>query len=287
MLNLVLSVLCSSLIFVIFKLFDVYKVQTLYAIITNYVVACTVGLILYEKEIDFNQIIHESWFLGTLALGIFFILVFNLMAKASQVAGVSVASVATKMSLVMPVVFGVIFYKEVLSQYQIIGILLALAAVYFASMKEKSIAFSKKTLLLPALVFLGSGIIDISVNYFQENHLAQHEVAIFSAMVFGFAALTGLIFIGVKSVKKPLRVNIKNIVGGIVLGVPNYFSIFFLIRALQNEELDSAAIFTLNNVAIVMLSTLLGIAIFKEKLSLKNWGGIALAIVSIMLVALF
>nr|WP_299068875.1 DMT family transporter [uncultured Allomuricauda sp.] len=287
MLNLVLSVLCSSLIFVIFKLFDVYKVQTLYAIITNYVVACTVGLILYEKEIDFNQIIHESWFLGTLALGIFFILVFNLMAKASQVAGVSVASVATKMSLVMPVVFAVVFYKEVLSLYQIIGILLALAAVYFASMKEKSIAFSKKTLLLPLLVFLGSGIIDISVNYFQENHLAQHEVAIFSAMVFGFAALTGLIFIGVKSVKKPLRVNIKNIVGGIVLGVPNYFSIFFLIRALQNEELDSAAIFTLNNVAIVMLSTLLGIAIFKEKLSLKNWGGIALAIVSIMLVALF
>ncbi|KQC28864.1 DMT family transporter [Flagellimonas eckloniae] len=287
MLNLVLSVLCSSLIFVIFKLFDVYKVQTLYAIITNYVVACTVGLILYEKEIDFNKIIHESWFLGTLALGIFFILVFNLMAKASQVAGVSVASVATKMSLVMPVIFGVIFYKEVLSLYQIIGILLALAAVYFASMKEKSIAFSKKTLLLPALVFLGSGIIDISVSYFQENHLAQHEVAIFSAIVFGFAALTGLIFIGVKSVKKPLRVNIKNIVGGIVLGVPNYFSIFFLIRALQNEELDSAAIFTLNNVAIVMLSTLLGIAIFKEKLSLKNWGGIALAIVSIMLVALF
>lgn len=287
MLNLALSVLCSSLIFVIFKLFDVYKIQTLYAIITNYVVACVVGMLLYEGDINFNEIANKSWFLGTLALGIFFILVFNLMAKASQVAGVSVASVATKMSLVMPVIFGVIFYKESLSVFQIIGILLALAAVYFASMKEKSIALSKKALLLPLLVFLGSGIIDISMKYFQENHLDPKEVAIFSAMIFGFAALTGLVFIGIKAVKKPLKINFRNIIGGIVLGVPNYFSIFFLIRALQNEGFDSAAIFTLNNVAIVMLSTLLGILIFKEKLSLKNWGGIALAIVSISLVALF
>lgn len=287
MLNLALSVLCSSLIFVIFKLFDVYKVQTLYAIITNYVVACMVGMLLYEGDVNFNEITNKSWFLGTLVLGVFFILVFNLMARASQVAGVSVASVATKMSLVMPVVFGVVFYKESLSVFQIIGILLALAAVYFASMKEKSIALSKKALLLPLLVFLGSGIIDISMKYFQENHLDPKEVAIFSAMVFGFAALTGFIFIGVKAVKKPLKINFRNIIGGIVLGVPNYFSIFFLIRALQNEEFDSAAIFTLNNVAIVMLSTLLGILIFKEKLSLKNWGGIALAIVSISLVALF
>lgn len=287
MLNLALSVLCSSLIFVIFKLFDVYKVQTLYAIITNYVVACVVGMLLYEGDINFNEIANKSWFLGTLALGVFFILVFNLMAKASQVAGVSVASVATKMSLVMPVIFGVIFYKESLSVFQIIGILLALAAVYFASMKEKSIALSKKALLLPLLVFLGSGIIDISMKYFQENHLDPKEVAIFSAMIFGFAALTGFVFIGIKAVKKPLKINFRNIIGGIVLGVPNYFSIFFLIRALQNEGFDSAAIFTLNNVAIVMLSTLLGILIFKEKLSLKNWGGIALAIVSISLVALF
>ncbi len=287
MLNLALSVLCSSLIFVIFKMFDVFKVQTLYAIITNYVVACMVGMLLYDGNIDFNEITSKSWFWGTMALGVFFILVFNLMAKASQVAGVSVASVATKMSLVMPVIFGVVFYRETLSVFQIIGILLALAAVYLASMKEKSIGLSKKTLLLPLLVFLGSGIIDICMKYFQENHLDTKEVAIFSSMVFGFAALTGFVFIGIKAVKQPLKTNFKNIIGGIVLGVPNYFSIFFLIRALQNERFDSAAIFTLNNVAIVMLSTLLGILIFKEKLSLKNWGGIALAIVSIMLVALF
>ncbi|MEO0902479.1 MAG: EamA family transporter, partial [Bacteroidota bacterium] len=110
---------------------------------------------------------------------------------------------------------------------------------------------------------------------------------IFSAVVFGAAAITGIVFIGVTSFKKPLKINTRNVLGGITLGIPNYFSIFFLVRALKNEQFTSAAIFTLNNVAIVMLSTLVGVWFFKESMSLKNWGGIALAVISIVLVALF
>lgn len=287
MLDLALSVLCSSLIFVIFKLFDVFKIQTLYAIITNYIVACVTGLILYTEEVDVVQVYHSNWFWGTLALGMLFILVFNIMAKTSQQVGVSVASVATKMSLVIPVVIGIVLYKESLSILKIVGILLALAAVYFASIKESAISISKKKLMLPILVFLGSGIIDASINYFRETKLTSTEFPLFSSTVFAAAATTGLLFILLKSIKEPLKFNLKNILGGIALGIPNYFSIFFLLRALQNEELNSASVFTINNVAIVMFSTLLGIVLFKEKLNAKNWGGIALAVISILLVALF
>ncbi len=287
MLDLTLSVLCSSLIFVIFKLFDVYKIQTLYAIITNYIVACLTGLFFYEEPIKVNQVITADWFWGTLALGVLFILIFNLMAKTSQKVGVSVASVATKMSLVVPVVVGVLLYKESLSFLKIVGILLALAAVYFASIKENKISFSKEYLLLPILVFLGSGVIDASINYFRETKLNSIEFPLFSAIVFAAAALTGLSFILIKATKKPLKINFRNVLGGIALGVPNYFSIFFLLRALQNNTLNSASVFTINNVAIVMFSTVLGIVLFKEKISFKNWGGIALAIISILLVALF
>ncbi|TAI49082.1 DMT family transporter [Flagellimonas allohymeniacidonis] len=287
MLDLALSVLCSSLIFVIFKLFDVYNVQTLYAIIVNYLVAFITGTLLYEGSLNLSEVFAQSWFLGTLALGVLFIVIFNLMAKTSQVAGVSVASVATKMSLAIPVVFGMVLYKEQLSVLQILGIVLALAAVYFASIKGNARAVPKKALLLPFLVFLGSGIIDTSMKYFEERHLSNEEVAIFSAMIFGAAAFTGLLFILVNLRKKPLKVNYRNLAGGILLGVPNYFSIFFLLRALQNDLFASASIFTINNVAIVMFSTFLGILLFKERMSIKNWSGILLAVVSIVLVALF
>lgn len=287
MLDLLLSILFSSLIFVIFKLFDTHKVQTIYAIIVNYITACLVGILFYKKPIQLYEIPKNDWFYGTLFLGILFILVFNLMAKTSQRLGVSVASVATKMSFVIPVILGLVLYNEKLSFFKTSGIILALAAVYFASVKDTPRAIQKRSLLLPVMVFLGSGIIDASIKYMEENHVSTNEFPIFSATVFGAAACTGILFILLRSFKKPLKLNLKNVLGGIALGVPNFFSIFFLLRALQNETLNSASIFTLNNVAIVMFSTLLGIVLFKEKISPKNWGGILLAVISIILVAFF
>lgn len=287
MLDLGLSVLFSSLIFVIFKLFNTYKIETLYAIITNYVVACLVGLSFYQGEISVVDIPQKPWFLGTFFLGLLFILVFNLMAAASQKNGVAVASVATKMSFVIPVLFGVYVYQEQLSTMKITGMVLALAAVYFASAKDKSVSFSKSSLVLPALVFIGSGLIDTSIKYILDSYIEEKEFAIFSATVFASAATIGIVFILLKAIKKPLKVNFRNVLGGIVLGVPNYFSIYFLLRALQNDTLNSASIFTINNVAIVMFSTLLAIVLFRERISLKNWSGIILAVISILLVAFF
>lgn len=287
MLDLGLSICFSSLIFVIFKLYEVYKIDTVYAITTNYVVACIVGLFFYSGAMPPVEIIHQPWFLGTLLLGFLFIVVFNLMARTSQKVGVSVASVATKMSLVIPVIFGVLVYNEELGIIKIIGILLALAAVYFASIKEKQISIKRSALILPILVFLGSGIIDTSIKYVQEVHISEHEFPLFSATVFAAAAFVGIVFIGIRTFNTPLRINLRNILGGIALGIPNYFSIYYLLRALQNPSLNSASVFTINNVAIVMLSTLLGILLFREQISAKNWSGIALAIISIILVAIF
>ena len=287
MIDLALSVLFSSLIFVIFKLYDVYNIDTLHAIIVNYFIACTVGLVFYDGEVSLHELSQKSWLPGAIALGILFIVVFNLMARTSQRLGVSVASVATKMSLVVPVVVGVWLYKEALGNLKILGIVLALAAVYFASLRTSKLEYNRINLILPALVFLGSGIIDASLKYLEENYVSAEEFPLFSAAVFGAAAITGTIFILIKMAKKPIQWSVRDVVGGVALGVPNFFSIYFLLRALQNNSLNSASIFTINNVAIVMFSTLLGILLFREKLSVKNWAGIALAVVSILLVALY
>lgn len=283
---LVLSVLASSFIFVIFKLFAKYNIQTLYAIIVNYFVACTVGILFYQESFQFKDILSKPWFLGTVVLGVLFIVVFNLMAATSQKIGVSVASVATKMSLAIPVVFGVWVYGERLGLFEITGIVLALVAVYLATMRKKNVVQHKYLLLLPVAVFIGSGIIDTSIKYAQQVTVPEEEFPIFSAMIFGSAACFGTFFILGQSFKKPISINFKNIMGGICLGVPNYFSIYFLMKALDESILNSASIFTINNVAIVMLSTVLGIALFKERISIKNWVGIGLAVVSIILVAL-
>lgn len=286
MIDLLLSVGCSSLIFVIFKLYKTYGVETLYAIIINYITACTVGLILNGQWSGFSEIPQKPWAFFAFALGILFIVVFNLMAKTSQELGVSVASVATKMSLAIPVLVGVWLYQEQLGPFKISGILLALLAVYLASIK-KGTHWRRSVLLLPGLVFLGSGIIDVAIKYVQNFLVRPPEFPLFSSGVFGAAALTGLLFIAVRQPQRFRNFGARNAIGGIALGVPNFFSIYFLLRALDTPELASATVFTLNNVGIVMCTTLLGILLFGEKLSPKNWFGIAMAIVSIFLVALF
>ncbi|AZQ57958.1 DMT family transporter [Maribacter sp. MJ134] len=282
---LLLSILFSSFIFVIFKLYTRFKIETLYAIITNYVVACIVGLLFYEGKVELSSIPQKNWFLGAMALGVLFILVFNIMAATSQKLGVSVASVATKMSFVLPAFLGVFLYNEYLGSVKIIGIIIAVLAVYFVSVKRNSDVFKLSMLTLPFLVFLGSGAIDTAIKFFQELYVPENEFALFSATVFATAAVVGLIFILANSRRKPVKVNFRNIGGGILLGVPNFFSIYFLLKALDYKGLSSASIFTLNNVGIVMLSTFLGILLFKEKLESRNWLGIGLAIISILLVA--
>ena len=121
----------------------------------------------------------------------------------------------------------------------------------------------------------------------EELHLAKNEFPLFSAMAFGSAALTGIVFILVKRATKATKILLKDVVGGIALGIPNYFSMYYLLQALQHKSLESAVIFTVNNVGIVLFTTLLGIILFKEIISPKNWIGIGLAVVSIVLVALF
>jgi len=277
----------STLIFVVFKLFDRFRINTLHAIVTNYFVACLCGILGYQGSISIFDLPQFDWFYYTLGLGALFIIVFNLMAVTTQRSGLSVVSVATKMSVVIPVIFGLIYYKESLGIFKVVGILLALVAVYLTSIKSKNgIAIKKENLIFPVLVFFGSGIVDTSIKFLEGSFVAKNDVPLFSAVVFAAAAIVGTVLLMIQMLRGKFNFEAKNILGGIALGIPNYASIYFLVQALRSGIFESSGIFTINNVAIVAVSTVVGILLFKEKLILKNWIGIILAIVSILFVAL-
>jgi drug/metabolite transporter (DMT)-like permease len=283
---LLLSILASTLIFLIFKLFDRFKINTLQAIVFNYITACFCGFITSKSPFNTQEIMHSEWFFGALALGFLFISIFNVMAITSQRNGLSVASVATKMSVIIPVVFGIYVYHESTGFQKLLGIFLALFAVYFVSFNKNSKFHFKNNLLLPLILFLGSGIIDTSIKYIETTYLQEGGIPMFSATIFFFAACIGVSILFVKILKKEFKFNPKNMLGGFVLGIVNYASIYYLLKALNHENLESSAIFTINNVAIILFTSLIGLILFKEKLSFKNWVGVCLAISSILLVTL-
>jgi len=283
---LLLSILASTAIFVVFKLLGRYKINTLQAIVINYITASITGVLNYEGHVNIQEIIDTKWFIGALALGFLFITVFNLMALTAQRNGLSVASVAGKMSVIIPVIFGVYAYNESMGFQKVIGVILALIAVYLTAVKSKSSFNMRQGLMLPFLLFLGSGIIDTAIKYLETTYVAPNGIPIFSATIFCCAAIIGVLILCLKSVKGTFKFDKKSILGGIILGIINYYSIYFLLKALQFEGLESSNIFTVNNVAIVMASTLFGLVLFKEHISRKNWLGITLAIISIFLVTL-
>ena len=109
MIYLILSILISTSLFVIFKYFGVYKIDTLKAIVINYLVAFTFGILLSVVEFSFVELPNQKWFIGAIFLGMLFVSIFFVMALTAQRNGVSVVSVAGKMSVVIPVIFGVVF----------------------------------------------------------------------------------------------------------------------------------------------------------------------------------
>lgn len=284
MIYLLLSILSSTCIFVLFKLFNVYKINTLQAIVVNYFVAAMVGFLSYERSIDTIAIFESQWFIGAIILGFLFISIFNVMAVTAQKNGISIASVASKMSVIIPIIFGIYMYNENAGMVKIAGIFVALIAVYLASVKTKENLPVSKSILLPAILFLGSGIIETSLKFIETNYVESIGIPIFSATIFACAALLGLLVLTIKFSTKQLMPDLKSLPAGVFLGIVNYYSIYFLLKALQHNGSESSTIFTLNNVSIVMLSSVLGFIIFKERLRLKNIVGIILAVLSIILV---
>lgn len=287
MIYLALSVLSSTLIYVVFKTFDKNNINVLNALVLNYLTAFVLGFSLQTTDVQLYDLTSFNWFIPAACLGIFFICIFYLMAMTTQKHGMSVVSVASKMSLSIPVIFVIFYYNEGITIIKVLGIILALISVYLVSSKPKDdVKFNPKQLLLPFGVFLGSGIIETSIKVLQNDYVPSVETPVFSASIFLFAALTGIVIFIIRFLKSKTLITAKDIIAGILLGIPNYFSIYFLIEALRNPNFDSSIVFVMNNVSIVILSTVLGILLFKEYLLRRNKIGVLIAIISIILVAL-
>jgi drug/metabolite transporter (DMT)-like permease len=258
-------------------------VDNLVAVIVNYLTATSMGLLLMNTDI--SNIISRPWFPIAFSMGILFIFIFLLMAESSQVNGISMTSVANKMSLVVPVMAGVFLYSENITFLIIVGIVLALVSVILTSIKDSSVSISRNGYFILALIFFGSGMIDTLMKYMQHTYLNEDESAAFVMVIFMSAAIFGLIWMLISQRDRFRNFNRASILGGIALGIPNFGSIYFLIMALEYSGMQSSMLYPINNMGIVGFSALLGIIVFKEKVSFINFIGILLAIAAIGLIA--
>lgn len=283
MIYLILCIVSSTLIFVSFKLIDILKIKIFPVIVLNYITASILGFLLYKGEITTELFQNASWLHLSLIIGILFIVMFYIIALTTQKAGITVTSVAAKMSVIIPILFSVLSYNEKLSTLNILGIILALISIYLTIFKKKSKKMEYKNFILPIIVFLGTGIIDSAVKYAQYNFISEDVSYLFSASVFTVAGIIGIVILFFKKSNVQNLFKIKTVAMGIVLGLVNFGSLYLLIMAFDSEVFNSSIIFGLNNIGVVSLSVIISLLLFKEKLNKLNILGILISLIAILL----
>jgi drug/metabolite transporter (DMT)-like permease len=287
---LLLSIVTNTALILILKSFRKFEVNTLQAIVVNYFTAGTTGILLSGMPVPFSAIPQQEWAWVPPVLGVLFISIFLLLAKTAQTVGVSVATVANKMSLVIPVLAAIIFYHESATALKIIGLVIAVLSVYLTSLPPTKDPSEKKTsvlkyLWMPAVIFFGSGVLDALVNHAQMNLVPDAHLSIFLSLCFFCAGTIGITVILIRRISLGEKFESKSLLAGICLGIPNYFSIYGITRALDSDLMETSALFPVNNMGIVALSAIGALLIFKEKFSLINWLGILLSLGAIALIA--
>lgn len=293
MFYLILSILCSTSLVVILRAFDKWKIQTEYGIVFNYLICCLTGFVAMDNKVLLKEIpLWNGWWI-CLILGFGFILIFNLIGKSTKLLGVATTSIAFKLSFVIPVIVAILFYGDPLSLTKIIGILTAVLSVFFIAYQPENADkqdeknepatesfLHKKAWILPLIIFIGSGITDASFNFIQRNYTPPNFDHIVTIMVFLGAFISGMVMFG--SNKEMYQW--KNLLGGIILGVPNYGSLYFLLQALKKSGLTPSTLFPINNLGIVGLSAVCGLFLFSESFSTRKIIGFILAVASIVII---
>ena len=274
MIFLILTLVFSVLLFIIFREFSKRNVNTFQAITINYLCAGLLALFFTDFDLsDINIAIRSSWFIYAVLLGMYFIIMFNVMAKTTQLLGVTISSLSSKMSLVIPVTAGFFLQNDDPSILKIGAIIMAIFSIYLTISKKED---KNGPIYLAVILFFGAGILDTSLSLIQFNFLeTDKEFNLFTSTIFFIAFLCGSITLLITNQK----LKIKNIIAGITLGIPNFFSIYFLLKTLDTN--DSSILFPILNIGVVTLSALIGWKIYSENLTAKNWAGLVLAGISL------
>lgn len=282
-----IAIVFVTMLFIIIRFFGRYKVDAFQAITFNYFTACLCAFFAnYTSNLANINLLPQCLLFG-MPIGILFIVIFYLMSLVTQSFGVAITSVLSKMSVVIPIAAGVWLYNEKLDALRITGIVIALVAVYLTSLKERSAAAptNLKKLILLLVFFIGSGLVDTSIKYVQATRMTASTENLYIIGIFGSAGMFGILKTMYNYFKKGSGIYLKNIIGGIVLGSFNFYSLFFVIKALQFPGAKSSITFAVINIGVLITAALCGLIFFREKFSSINYAGFLMALIAIVLLS--
>lgn len=279
---LTISAVFSLSVAQVLKIIETKPLKVINVLVINYLVAFLISLF----STDWNGILDQPGSIPVLIhsaiLGFLFIANFLIYSKSIDKNGMGISIAAMRMSLVFPILLSLFIYNEAITTGLIVGILLTFVSLFLLIPpvnKEKKVPL--KYAVLPILLFVISGITDSGLKIFEREFSVFFDESQFLSGLFFFAFLTGALLL---ILRKELFFSLKEVMYGIILGVVNLYSSYFILMALK--EIPGSIVFPLVNLSIVFVGTFIGVIFWKDRPDKRQWLGLALASISIFLLVL-
>jgi drug/metabolite transporter (DMT)-like permease len=278
MLFLLLSILCSVTVGVIFKISRKYTISTLQIVAWNYIFAILLCYLSFPP--DLNALGAKAPWSIYISLGVLMPAIFLFLAASIKHMGIVKTDAAQRLSLFIPILAAWLLFKEDFNTLKITAFFIALPAILLVLSKKAENKNNKW--IYPAVVLVGFGIIDI---LFKQIALYTNLAFTSSLLViFCIAMIITVAAVVYEIIFKKVRLTGVNLLLGGLVGVFNFGNILFYLKAHQAFAENPSTVFAAMNMGVIIIGSIIGIVVFKEKVSHYNYFGLLLAIVAILLI---
>ena len=278
MVNLLLAVVSSMLVSTCMRLSEGKAKNNISMLAMNYAM-CTLLSIAFAGNMDLlpkadglGFALGLGVFSGAMFLGSFMLLQWNI-----RVNGVVLPATFMKLGVVVPTLASILVFGESPRPAQIVGIVLAIAAILLIQL-EKGSGKAKHALGLVVLLLAGGSTDVLSKIYEELGHSAL------AAQYLLYTFFVALLLCVLVAVIKGQGLTGKDIAFGLLVGVPNYFSARFLLLSLS--AVPAVVAYPSYSVGTIVLIALVGRAAFGEKLSRRQLFAMGVILAALILLNL-
>jgi len=282
MVYLVLSIVCSVTVGVLFKLARRYQINLIQAITWNYLFAIGLSLMCFKPDFSTLSTAHLSpiyW-----ALGIIMPCIFIFLGLSVRNAGLARTDIAQRLSLFISLSAAYFLFKENFDRYKEVAIVFGFAAIIFTMYRKSDRISNKRSWLYLLLVFIGFGTVDVLFKMVSQITIIPYTTSLF--IIYCIAFLLSISYLLILVVRKKTKLQLINFFCGCILGIFNFGNILFYLRAHREMSENPSTVFAAMNMGVIIAGTLIGIFVFRERLSKWNYLGLVLALFSIILITL-
>ena len=242
---------------------------------TNYFVCSLLGAVYGGFKLVVPQVdgFSVTVWLGLLS-GVLYLAGLVMFQTNTRTKGIVLSSVFMKLGLLVPIAASVLLFHEIPTHSQIAGFCIAVVAIVLINLKKdgngRGFGFGLIVMLLL------SGGADVMAKVFDVFGPAQ-----LSALYLFYTFATAFVLCVVLVVHKKERPGFQELLYGTLIGIPNFFSAKFLLAALT--KLPAVVVYPSFSVATMLIVTLTGVAVFRERLSKVQWAALAAIIAALIL----